>query len=131
MNVCSILFYCWIAWHNSDPLTLLNTDRTTYNLPPLSRNAQLADMALSRARRALTTPDLNHLDWQESYWGSGCSVGGENLTRGDSPDAQSYELALMNSPEHRTNILDVRFTSVAIAIAFSPGELAIAQLFCD
>ncbi len=48
------------------------------------------------------------------------AIAGENIARNNYPDAQTVDTAMtgfMNSPGHRENILEPRFTRVGIAVA--------------
>ena len=48
------------------------------------------------------------------------STAGENIARNNYPDSQSEDVAMtgfMNSPGHRANILEPRFTKVGIGVA--------------
>ena len=93
-----------------------NAARAAAGLPALQRNAQLDAVAQAWAQHMAATNVLAHnpgLQGQVSDW----SVLGENVGRaGDIPSVQR---AFMNSPEHRANILDSRYTQMGVGAAVS------------
>jgi uncharacterized protein YkwD len=93
-----------------------NAARAAAGLPALQRNAQLDAVAQAWAQHLASTNVLAHnpsLRSQVSNW----SVLGENVGRaGDIPSVQR---AFMNSPEHRANILDPRYTQMGVGAAVS------------
>lgn len=93
-----------------------NAARAAAGLPALQRNAQLDAVAQAWAQHLAATNVLAHnpgLRSQVSNW----SVLGENVGRaGDIPSVQR---AFMNSPEHRANILDRRYTLMGVGAAVS------------
>lgn len=93
-----------------------NAARAAAGLPALQRNAQLDAVAQAWAQHMAATNVLAHnpgLQTQVSDW----SVLGENVGRaGDIPSVQR---AFMNSPEHRANILDPRYTQMGVGAAIS------------
>jgi len=114
------------SFQPSQIFTLLNTARDTADLKPLTENAQLYQAALKKARDMLarqyfshTTPD-NEEPWvfvQEAEYMY--SAAGENLAI-DFLTAQAAHSALMQSPTHRANILNVSYEEVGIAVV--PGN---------
>jgi uncharacterized protein YkwD len=60
-------------------------------------------------------------------------LAGENLARVDGPAsnaAERAERALMNSPSHRSNILDATFDQIAVgSVMDSTGRIVFAQIF--
>jgi len=102
-------------------LLLTNADRATVpHLQPLVYSADISQRAQSRAQYLCTHP-FSHgtygtpSEW--TNWMQGISgYIGENLAEGF-PDATSTNAALMASPEHRDNILDVHYSRIGIGNA--------------
>ena len=90
---------------------------------------------------AITAPSLTHYDATGKVAIQGLlataktsySLAGENLARlraEDADAAQQAEVALMNSPTHRKNILEPRFNRLAVGLVRAPdGRLIFAQIF--
>lgn len=58
------------------------------------------------------------------------SLAGENLAKSD--NVEEAFINLINSPEHKDNILKERFDNTGIGVIESPsGKLIIVQLFID
>jgi uncharacterized protein YkwD len=120
---------------------LANRDRVEHGLPTLQFDAQLLDVARTRAVAQTGQAALSHLD------GSGqlafvrlisdndvpYRLVGENLARVSNPAqtaAQRAEQALMNSPAHRANILEPTFDSLIVGTAVdASGQIVFAQIF--
>jgi uncharacterized protein YkwD len=54
-------------------------------------------------------------------YGYAYSIAGENIAKNNYPDSQSAGVAMtgfMGSPPHRANILDARYTSVGVGLAY-------------
>jgi hypothetical protein len=98
-------------------LDLVNGDRADNGLAPLHWRDDVAAIALSWSTQMAATGVLAHND---AYFSpaTGAALGsgarGENVAFTGSVDAANY--AFMNSPGHRANILDPRFTDVGIAV---------------
>ena len=119
---------------------LLNADRAAFGLSPVEHDAPLLPIARRRATDQFSTLTLSHVDALGRIAFAGLlaeaqlpyQLAGENLARlADTQDAaQRAEIALMNSPTHRRNILEPLFERVAIgAENDGRGRVAIAQLF--
>lgn len=119
---------------------LLNADREAFGLAPVEYDAPLLPIARRRATDQFSTLTLSHVDALGRIAFAGLLaeaelpylLAGENLARlADSQDAaQRVEIALMNSPTHRRNILEASFERVAIgAENDGQGRIAIAQIF--
>jgi len=118
-----------------------NADRIARGLEPLTWDPDLLDVARTRAATQVPLPSLSHNDAtgqlavgkllasrQVTY-----QLAGENLARlpgaGEST-ASRAEVALMNSPLHRKNILEPRFNRLAIGAVTDPnGRVIYAQIF--
>ena len=91
--------------------------------------------------KELGTPSLSHYDSDGQLVFArllgdanlGYSLAGENLARAAADDAsvtQRIEEALMQSPTHRKNILEKRFSRAAIGSASdATGRIAFAEIF--
>jgi uncharacterized protein YkwD len=123
---------------------LTNADRRANGVAPLSFDSDLLAIARQRAESQLGTQKLDHYDstgqlifaqlLQQSNLGY--NLAGENLARASSTDAnvtQRVEEALMQSPEHRKNILERTFRRVAIGAATDTanGQIAFAEVYRD
>lgn len=103
-------------------ISLTNAKRAANGLPALTYNAQLASAAAGKASNMLA----------ENYWAHNSPSGktpwtfitgsgyrylyaGENLAR-DFSDAGSVVDAWMNSPSHRSNILDKNFSEIGVSV---------------
>jgi len=100
-----------------------NEQRTTNNLPPLVQNPKLDAVAQTKAQDMLRLQYFGHV----SPSGAGAAdlaknagyqflAIGENLAMGDFKDDQALVLAWMNSPGHRANILNSRYTEIGVAV---------------
>lgn len=93
-----------------------NSSRAAAGLPALQLNAQLNSVAQAWANHLAATNDLEHngaLRSQVSNW----TNLGENV--GMAGDIASVQQAFMNSPEHRANILNPKYTEVGVGSATS------------
>lgn len=103
-------------------ISITNTKRAENGLPALTYNPQLASAASSKASNMFS----------ENYWAHNAPSGktpwtfisgagyrylyaGENLAR-DFSDAGSVVDAWMNSPSHRSNLLDKNFTEIGVSV---------------
>ena len=122
-------------------LAEVNQDRIAHGLEPLLPDPELLAIARTRAAAQIAAPTLNHYDATGKVAIQGLlaganttySLAGENLARlraDDAEAAQQAEIALMNSPTHRKNILEPRFNRLAIGLVRAPdGRLIFAQIF--
>lgn len=120
-------------------LARVNADRAAHGLELLQPDPEVVAVARTRAAAQVLLPSLSHYDpagkvaIQNLLAGSTYNLAGENLARlraDDTEAAHQAEVALMNSPTHRKNILEPRFNRLAIGLARSPdGRLIFAQIF--
>lgn len=111
----------------------LNRTRVSDGLHPLAWDEKLTDLArqhaLDMARRnyySHTSPEgLSPFDRMRAA-GALAAYAGENIA--ESEDESSAELALLNSPEHRDNMLDNHYGHVGIGVAVTPDG---AMLFVE
>ena len=101
---------------------LVNAERSNAGLPPLVPSADAAEVAELWSQFMADLGDLAHNDgWftSDSKRRVGAGAVGENVaTNIDVADAHRR---LMNSPGHRANILDPRFTHVGIGVVKGPS----------
>ena len=108
-------------------VSLTNGRRAENGLPPLSANGQLAQAATQKASDMFGSNYWAHNSPSgKTPWSFIVAAGyryvfaGENLAR-DFNDATSVVSAWMNSPSHRSNILDKNFKEIGVAV--SSGKL--------
>lgn len=106
---------------------LLNQARRTAGVPPLVADPQLAAVALAYSREMVEGHFFGHVSPvtgtvvdRVHRAGIGASVVGENVSQGES--AEAAHQGLMDSPGHRANMLDGRFTHAGIGVARTNGE---------
>jgi len=112
----------------------LNRERTAHSLPALQWDDSLFKAARLHALRMLDLNQLEHqlpdepnLEERLTAAGARFSVIAENIAIGPNPN--TIHSGWMNSPGHRKNILDSRFTSVGIAVVRGTGGLFAVQDF--
>lgn len=116
-------------------LTLINRDRQAHGLNPLQ-----ADMRLTRLARMKSQDivDNKYFAHQSPTYGSAFDMfrannisflrGGENLSKAGS--VQVSHLRLMNSTNHRANLLTPQYTHVGIGIVDNtPSGVVVTQMF--
>ncbi|MCU1431275.1 MAG: SCP-like extracellular [Actinotalea sp.] len=107
-----------------------NTARADEDLPALTTSACATEAALTRATALSGTADLTHAPLDDVLSACDVSTAAENLSRapaGTSP--QDVVTAWMESPGHRSNILDPGLTRVGVACIEDGGSLLCAQIF--
>lgn len=111
-----------VAAQESTVIEITNRERARQGLPALRRSEQLMEAARKHSRNMASKRILSHqLDGSdflrraeaEGYKFAG---GGENIAEGalNSPDVVSM---WMQSPGHRSNILDVNYTEIGVGFA--------------
>lgn len=116
-------------------LNLINRDRAAHGLRPLQ-----ADMRLTRLARLKSQDivDNNYFAHQSPTYGSAFDMfrannisfirGGENLSKSGSVEAS--HLRLMNSTNHRANLLNPHYTHIGIGIVNNnPSGVVVTQMF--
>lgn len=104
-------------------LNLVNQERARTGLGPVARNATLEAQAGQYACEMIHYDFFDHvnpvtrstLGQRATQFGYGYQVVGENLAAGQTSPEQTFA-DWMNSPGHRQNILDPRFTELGIAV---------------
>lgn len=95
-------------------MTLVNDSRTQSGLAPLSWNGTLGTKAQRWAEQLAATCSLSHstlTDGAPSNW----KLLGENVGRGGSIEA--IHTSYLDSPGHRANIMEPRFTQIGTGYA--------------
>jgi uncharacterized protein YkwD len=123
---------------------LTNADRSANGVAPLSFDGDLLGIARQRAETQLGAQKLDHYDasgqliFAELLQQSNLTytLAGENLARASSKDVnvtQRVEQALMQSPDHRKNILERTFRRVAVGAATDTAnsQIAFAEVYRD
>jgi Cysteine-rich secretory protein family len=99
-----------------DLATATNTARVSAGLAPLTVNTELSAVAQAWANKLAAAGTLSHnpgVRTQVANW----TVLGENV--GMAGDVPTVQAAFMASPEHKSNILDPRYTQMGVGSATS------------
>lgn len=112
-----------VTFSPTEIITLTNIQRNKNGLPKLVENKQLDQAAVAKAADMIAFDYWAHYSPQgKSPWnfinGAGYryTYAGENLAR-DFDDANGVVVAWMNSPSHRSNMLDRNFREIGVAVA--------------
>ena len=113
-------------------LDLTNADRCSNGLPPVEFDSATLWVARARAAAQLPSGPLSHYNSLGDLAFVGL-LAGENLARAtgiDSGVSARLNEALMNSPQHRANILEPSFDKLSIgAASVAPDAIAVAEIF--
>ena len=108
-------------------MTLLNEARRAAGAPPLGFDADLARVALAYSEEMVAGHFFGHVSPTTGTVvdrlrraGIAALIVGENVSQGDS--AEAAHQGLMDSPGHRANMLDRRFTHAGIGVAPTGSE---------
>lgn len=117
----------------SEVITLVNAERAKYNLAPLTTEKNLSAAALTRAKEIVqsfshTRPDGTSFSTVLKEHGISYRISGENIAWGQRTP-QEVVRGWMNSPGHRANILNERFTSIGVGYHIENGRTYWTQLF--
>lgn len=111
--------------------SMVNASRAADHLRTLQTDPGLDAVAQRQAERMADARDIfhsDHLKQDVTSTGLRWLVAGENVGVGG--DVVRIEDAFMNSPEHRHNILDGRFSQIGIGVAWAgPDEVYVTQVF--
>lgn len=119
----------------SSMISLVNQSRSQSGLNALNSNGDLARLANMKAADIVSKNYFSHtsptygspFDMMKSN-GVSYLYAGENLAINQ--DVQSAETDLMNSPEHKANILNHNFTDIGVGVAQkSDGSKVYVQMF--
>jgi hypothetical protein len=98
-------------------LELMNGERTAHGLPLLTARGDVAGIAGAHSQAMAEANDIWHNDayfTAETKTALGAATTGENVAM--NADVDDAHRRLMNSPEHRANILNGAFTVVGVAV---------------
>ena len=110
-------------------LSLTNQSRVDHGARRLKLNTRLSKMAARHSRQMAAKSSLFHTEniprelrhWKWSVWGENVGMTTDSLP--------ALEQAFMNSPVHRQNILNRRFTHVGIGVAHVNGAYWVTVTF--
>ncbi len=114
------------ASSSSDFAAKINAARTSRGGHALAVRADLNAVAQAQANRMASASDLFHnpnLGGSVSHWISLA----ENVGYG--PDVATIHTAFMNSPGHRTNILNGKYTEVGVGVVVRDHVMWVAEVF--
>jgi uncharacterized protein YkwD len=113
---------------------LLNQERERAGLQRLQWDYHLAESARFHAQQMVQHRELSHMLPGEPDMGERIAATGirfdaiaENVAY--APTVESAHQGLMNSPPHRTNIMNPQYDAVGVAVISSGRELYVAQNF--
>jgi uncharacterized protein YkwD len=113
---------------------LANQARKDAGVEPLQWNEQAAEAARAHARLLAQNQALSHqfsgepaLRERLGATGLRFDAAAENVADAESAD-EAHE-ALMNSPPHRTNLLNPKYNSLGIGVAMNGGQLYVTEDF--
>lgn len=112
--------------NTSSILSAVNSARASAGRRPLALRSDLSAVAYRWSQHMAATGTLAHnpnLTSQVSHW----RWVGENVGYG--PDWRTVEVAFMNSPNHRSNILDRDYSQIGIGVVVRNGRVWITQVF--
>ncbi|MGI8424849.1 MAG: CAP domain-containing protein [Chloroflexota bacterium] len=117
----------------------VNADRAANGLAPLAIDAELTDIARWRSDDMVARDYFSHdIGGYQVFTvmkdrGIGYRLAGENLAYNYQPlnkTVAAAEVALMNSPSHRANILREDFSHIGVGMAVgTDGKVVFTQLF--
>ena len=103
-------------------IDLTNQERAKIGLSPLTHNSALSNAAAGKANHMFSSQYWAHIapDGTSPWYfiknaGYSYSVAGENLAR-DFGDTSSVMVAWMNSPTHRDNIVNSKYSEIGVAV---------------
>lgn len=115
-------------------IDLTNQDRANAHLNPLSTDPSMLAIARQRALQQQGSQPLNHYDAagmlpflqmlvQAQVLQPG-QVAGENLARWTDPQppTAAIQQAFLNSPPHRANVMDPKWTQMAVGAWRNPNQ---------
>jgi hypothetical protein len=111
---------------------LVNHERTSRGMSALAYNTKLSSIARSHSDDMASSGKLYHntavLESDSFYREMGNpTMVGENV--GDGPSVQWLHDAFMSSSEHRSNILEPRYTSLGIGVAVKDNTIWVTEDF--
>ncbi len=107
-------------------LEWVNEERTARHLKPVKFSSDLRAVATKHSKDMASQKELSHISSDgKSYLDRLVEAGlffvdiGENVAVGDTFDASFIHKKLMESPEHRDNILNPKYDTVGIGVVYS------------
>ena len=109
-----------------------NQQRAANGVAALAIDAQLVDVARQRSQTMASTNCFSHTACGPTAFdllggiGYFYQIAGENIARNNYPAAQSVATSMtgfMNSPGHRANILDGRYTRIGVGVVLGQGGM--------
>src|SRR3954453_18240339 len=98
----------------------INQERTNRGLPPLAVADDLVAIARNHSQEMASQNNLHH-NARLAEDVHGWIAVGENV--GTGPSVQDVHVAFMNSPHHRDNIVNSRFTQVGLGVVWAGRQL--------
>jgi uncharacterized protein YkwD len=129
-----------VAGAAGQEFTLVNQDRTANGVWALSWSATLARVAQYRAQDMLDGGYFSHYDpatgqlaFLELFraWGIGYTAAGENIAWSTDPSMDGINTLLMNSAEHRENILNPAYGRVGVGVARNGSKVMVVEVFSN
>jgi len=120
--------------------TLINQDRIANGVRMLSWSATLARVAQYRAQDMLDRGYFSHYDpatgqlaFVELFrsWGIAYTTAGENIAWSTDPSMAGINTMLMNSPEHRDNILNPAYGRAGLGVASNGTKVIVVEVFSN
>ncbi len=105
--------------------SLTNSSRAASGLAPYAYSSELSAVAFARAKSMVAHNALTHAGLASAV--GNWSYLGENVGYG--PSAAALEVAFMNSPDHRANILDHDFTQVGVGAVTVGATVWVSVIF--
>lgn len=114
---------------------LLNSDRSRYNLPPLTIDPALCRIARIKSQDMLTNGYFSHTsptygDVRDmlTHFGYSYTAAGENIAK--HATLEKAQAAFLSSPGHRRNIMSSAYDKVGLGIALTgEGYVYLTQIF--
>ena len=129
---CAALLVCLLALVGCTPdqsasFDRINTIRTAHELPALLPSPHAMAKAQAWAEHLASIGRLEHSDLWDGMPDGGKAIG-ENVGAGG--DLDTIYAAFMNSPKHRTNLLDPRWNWAGTGVAVgADGTMYVVQVF--
>ncbi len=129
-----------VAGPAGEEFNLVNQDRTANGVRSLSWSGALARVAQYRAQDMLTRGYFSHYDpatgqlaFLELFqaWGIGYTAAGENIAWSTDPSMVGINTLLMNSAEHRENILNPAYGQVGVGVASNGTKVMVVEVFSN
>ncbi|GAA4118145.1 hypothetical protein GCM10022215_19390 [Nocardioides fonticola] len=117
------------AEYQKDGIAATNHERTSRSIKALTKDSCLQKMAVKQARKEAKANSMFHQSMNPIMQKCGMNLVGENVAYGFS-SGQAVVNAWMNSPEHKANILESRFTRIGFGARQSAsGVWFVSEVF--